>query len=83
MRPNDDANSSKKGMHVSQESQLLADWAVTFDVGHPGPGDGDRTFAVSQAEDQQLMAKAHFRPVYDQPDLLDILSYSFVKVSDS
>ena len=33
-------------------------------------------YQASQADDQQLIAEAHFRPVYDQPDLLDILGLS-------
>jgi hypothetical protein len=33
--------------HIGQESQLLADGAMTFDVGDSGSGDGDGALTVS------------------------------------
>ncbi len=36
---------------------------------HPGPGDRDRSFAVSQTDDQQLMSTANLGTVHDQLDL--------------
>ena len=41
--------------HIGQQSQLFVARAMSFDMLDPSPGNGNRTFAVGHADDQQLM----------------------------
>src|SRR4030065_314329 len=43
---------------------------MPFSIIHPGPGNGNGSFPISQANDQQLMRKSTFVTIHDQPDLL-------------
>ena len=45
--------------NISQQSQLLAGRAVSLDMLDPGPGDGNSSFAIGQAHDQQLMPETN------------------------
>ena len=51
------------------------------DLPDPCPGNWNRAFSVGQADDQQLMDKTNFGPIYDQPDLLKMASLTYQPAS--
>ncbi len=54
---------------ISQQSQRLEWTTVPTNIGHPGPGDRDRSLPIGQADHQQLVSKPNLGPIHDQMDL--------------
>jgi site-specific DNA recombinase len=59
---------------ISQQGQLFAGRTVSFRTFDPSPGQGDGSATKGQADDQQLMAKAHFAAIGNQPHFLHRVS---------
>ena len=53
---------------IGQQRQLLDGRTVASGGLDPRPGDGNGSAAESQADDQQLMSKADFGPIGNEPD---------------
>jgi site-specific DNA recombinase len=56
--------------HVFQQGHLPHRTGMTFDMPHPGPGNGNGPFAIRQADHQQLVAKPDLGAIYQQAHLL-------------
>jgi len=66
----------KQRFDIRQQFTLLPDGAVSFDVRHPIPGDGNGAFAVGQRYHQQLVPETDLCPVYEQIHFLSSLRLS-------
>ncbi len=66
-------SSRDQSAHIGQQGQLFASTAVSSDILDPGPGDGDRPFAVGQTNDQQLMSETDLGAVHNQADFTQMM----------
>jgi hypothetical protein len=62
-------SSRDQAAHIGQQSQLLDSAAMPSDMRDPSPSDRDRSFAVGQTDNQQLMSAADLGAIYNQSDL--------------
>ena len=67
----------QQASNICQQRQMGLRCVMTFDMLHPGPGNRDRTFTVSQTDDQQLMRKTNFGSIHNQPYLLHMSGLTF------
>ncbi len=65
-------SSGQKASDIRQQSQLSIRCAVPFSMLDPCPGNRNSTFPICQTNDQQLMSKANFGPIHNQPHLVKI-----------
>ncbi len=60
-----------------QQSQLVNDGRMPFDLLDPNPDNGDSSLAIGQTDNQQLMPKANPGGIYDQMNLAQMPELAF------